>query len=222
VWQSGVTHLKTKEISQSGSFSLGDSLNLTAISAISGVLFIAFFVAMTIMIRRRRKTLDDYEEYDDEDDEESPNEIVHTPQASTPHVASSPPIGSMPGAPGPMPVVAAPVVQVPEPEPQPSDFTDEQLRASGWNEQQIAELRGTTQPPLNDAFGSLSVTEQHPAQEESGIHDSQSAIPQFNCIVTGKTLTANDAWWQCQSCGGFAAATAITGYTHCPSCNTQF
>ncbi|MDP6900212.1 MAG: CARDB domain-containing protein [Candidatus Thalassarchaeaceae archaeon] len=222
VWQSGVTHLKTKEISQTGSFSLGDNLNLTAISVISGVLFIAFFVAMTIMIRRRRKTLDDYEEYEDEDDEELPNEIVNTSHASVPHVASSPPIGPMPGAPGPMPVAAVPVVHVPEPEPQPSDFTDEQLRASGWNEQQIAELRGTVEPPLNDAFGSLGVAEQHPVQDGLTNNGTQTAIPQFNCIVTGNTLTANDAWWQCPSCGGFAAAAAITGYTHCPSCNTQF
>ena len=119
-----------------------------------------------------------------------------------------------------MPVAAAPVVQ--EPEPSPADFTDEQLRASGWNDQQIAELRGTTQQPLNDAFGSLGVSEQHTAHEVTGDSGTQTAMPQFNCIVTGNTLTANDAWWQCPSCGGFAAATAIAGHTHCPSCQTQF
>tara|TARA_B100001029_G_scaffold45442_1_gene35895 strand:- start:139 stop:510 length:372 start_codon:yes stop_codon:yes gene_type:complete len=120
----------------------------------------------------------------------------------------------MPGAPGPMPT-AAPVQQVASPvaEPSPADYTDEQLRASGWSDQQIQELRGVPTTSVTDAFDSLGSGQ----QQDAGV--SGASLPAFNCIVTGQVLTAADAWWQCSGCGGFAAATAIAQYTHCPSCN---
>ena len=112
---------------------------------------------------------------------------------------------------------AAPVVQPvaqPEPEPSPTDFTDDQLRASGWSDAQIQELRGqdstTTVTEAFSALGSQTV--------EVDIATGAS-LPAFNCIVTGNVLTASDAWWQCTGCGGFAAAVAIAEYTHCPACN---
>ena len=115
-------------------------------------------------------------------------------------------------APGPMPA-AAPVAQpvAPAPEPSPADYTDDQLRASGWSDVQIQELRGVSSASVDDAFNTLGGGSAEQAQN--------STLPTFNCIVTGNVLTAADAWWQCTGCGGFAAATAIAAYTHCPACN---
>ncbi|GIS45041.1 MAG: hypothetical protein Ct9H90mP16_21110 [Candidatus Poseidoniales archaeon] len=91
------------------------------------------------------------------------------------------------------------VVETPEPTPAPEDFTDAQLMAAGWSQAQILELRGSPSAHV----------------------EQSAALPTFNCIVTGQVLTANDAWWQCPSCGGFASSVAIAPYTHCPACNVQ-
>ncbi len=111
---------------------------------------------------------------------------------------------------------AAPVVQqplVPVAEPSPADFTDEQLRVSGWSDQQIQDLRGVPTQSVTDSFDALGVT------QVAETVTSGTSLPAFNCIVTGQVLSASDAWWQCSGCGGFAAATAIAQYTHCPTCN---
>ena len=100
-------------------------------------------------------------------------------------------------------------------EPSPADYTDEQLRASGWNDQQILELRGTPPTTVSDVFESLGTSQQQ------DVIQNESTLPAFNCIVTGQVLTATDAWWQCSGCGGFAAASAIVQYTHCPNCNLE-
>ena len=130
-----------------------------------------------------------------------PSTPVAEPVVNVQQPQTAPP-GPMPGAPGPMPT-AAPVVQqqpvvTSTPTPAPEDFTDEQLIAAGWSQEQIQELRGT-----------------------SSIQQSESSdsLPTFNCLVTGQVLTASDAWWQCASCGGFASSVAIAQYTHCPACN---
>ena len=113
--------------------------------------------------------------------------------------------------------VTAPVQQVVTPvaEPSPAAYTDEQLRAAGWNDQQIQELRGVPTATVTDAFESLGASQQQDAIQ------SGATLPAFNCIVTGQVLTATDAWWQCSGCGGFAAASAIAQYTHCPNCNLE-
>jgi len=115
-----------------------------------------------------------------------------------------------------MPTATTVVQEVvePTPEPSPADYTDEQLRASGWSDEQIQELRGVAAIPVTDAFDSLGTAAPDVSAEESG-----SSLPTFNCIVTGNVLTASDSWWQCSSCGGFAEATAISQYTNCPACN---
>ena len=227
VWISGPTHLKTKQVTDEGNFAGFGDVTIVFGSIIGGIAFIAFFIYMTMLIVRRRRQLDDFEE-EGEDDEITPygaqvEQVVQQPVTTVAAVAAvqpSAPAGPMPGAPGPMPgapgpmpasaPVAAPVVES-TPEPSPADFTDEQLRASGWNDTQIQELRGVVVTPTAVALDSLG-----PAIVES---ETSPALPVFHCIVTGNELTANDAWWQCPSCGGFAIATAIEQYTNCPSCN---
>mgnify|MGYP001162648729 CR=1 FL=1 len=212
IWSSGPVHLKTVPVDDSGGFAGFGSAAMLAGAIISVVIFIAFFVFMTTLILKRRRELDIIESAEDEVSE-SPIETSATQQMQTetspmqnPVVQQLPaqniPPGPMPGAPGPMPVTA-PVVQQPvvepNPEPSPQDFTDEQLLAAGWSQLQIQELRGTVMiQPSGDS----------------------AVLPTFNCLVTGQVLTANDSWWQCPSCGGFASSVAIEPYTHCPACNT--
>ena len=223
VWTSGPTHLKTKQVSKDGKFAGFGDVTVVFVSIIGGIAFIAFFIYMTMLILRRRRELDDFEE-ESEDDEITPygahvEQVVQQPvttvaaaQPTAPGPMPGAP-GPMPGAPGPMPAsapVAALIVE-PTPEPSPADFSDEQLRASGWNDAQIQELRGVVITPTAVAFNSL---------DSSTIEsESSPALPVFHCIVTGNELTANDAWWQCSSCDGFAIATAIEQHTNCPSCN---
>ncbi|MBJ04270.1 MAG: hypothetical protein CMB65_06190, partial [Euryarchaeota archaeon] len=121
------------------------------------------------------------------------------PQSHTP---ISPP-GPMPGAPGPMPgtiaVVQEAVVDKPSvSEPSPHNFTDAQLKSAGWSDAQIQEMRNV-----------------HSSQNPQ----EKAALPTYNCMVTGQVLSANETWWQCTTCGGFASSSAISAYTHCPSCN---
>ena len=222
VWGSGPVHLKTKQIDESGGFAGFGSATMLFGGIIGGIAFISFFIYMTTLILRRRRKLDEIEDLDDDEmvaygaaDTVAPVATAQ-PAATTPGaavVAQAPP-GPMPGAPGPMPS-ATPVQQVAAPvaEPSPADYTDEQLRASGWSDQQIQELRGVPTTSVTDAFDSLGSGQ--PQETEA----SGASLPAFNCIVTGQVLTAADAWWQCSGCGGFAAATAIAQYTHCPNCN---
>ncbi len=222
VWESGPVHLKTKQIDESGGFAGFGSATMLFGGIIGGIAFISFFIYMTTLILRRRRKLDEIEDLDDDEmvaygaaDTVAPVATAQ-PVATTPvaAVAVQAPPGPMPGAPGPMPS-ATPVQQVAAPvaEPSPADYTDEQLRASGWSDQQIQELRGVPTTSVTDAFDSLG-SGQLQETEASG-----ASLPAFNCIVTGQVLTAADAWWQCSGCGGFAAATAIAQYTHCPNCN---
>ena len=217
IWSSGPVHLKTKQIDDSGGFAgLGDATILVG-GLVGGIAFISFFVYMITIIIGRRRKLDEIEDLDEDEIAtygavaEPTESVAHIPAQST---IQSPP-GPMPGAPGPMPI-AAPIVQqpiVPVAEPSPADFTDEQLRASGWSDQQIQELRGVPTQSVTDSFDALGAT------QELGTVPSGASLPAFNCIVTGQVLSASDAWWQCSGCGGFAAANAIAQYTHCPACN---
>jgi len=117
-----------------------------------------------------------------------------------------------------MPVAAvAPVAAEPT---SPSEFTDDQLRESGWGEDQIAELRGTPEPALTSAFDSLGVGTAEEPVIEATPEVAGAPLPAFNCIVTGQPLTSEDPWWQCDDCSGFAAVVAIQGRTHCPRCNS--
>jgi len=59
--------------------------------------------------------------------------------------------------------------------------------------------------------------EQHVAPTNGG-----PLLPSFQCMVTGVELTAEVAWWQCSSCGGFAASHAIEDMTACPRCEHDF
>ena len=220
IWESGPIHLKTEQIEDESGFAGFGSLTMMLAGIIGGIIFVSFVIYMIALIYRRRRTLDDIEDEDEEEltpfgGESGPTvpAVQIQPAAQVP-VQTSP--GPMPSAPGPMPA-AAPVVQPvaqPEPEPSPTDFTDDQLRASGWSDAQIQELRGqdstTTVTEAFSALGSQTV--------EADIATGAS-LPAFNCIVTGNVLTASDAWWQCTGCGGFAAAVAIAEYTHCPACN---
>ena len=214
IWSSGQVHLKTEQIEESGGFAGFGSLPLLMAGIVGGIVFVAFFIYMIALIYRRRRTLDEIEDMDEE-------EVVAygtAPELAVPVVAQQQPVAQMPvqqatAAPGPMPS-ATPVVQpvTPAPEPSPADYTDDQLRASGWSDEQIQELRGVAVTSVDDAFNSLGG-----GAEQSEL--SSSSLPAFNCIVTGNVLTSTDAWWQCAGCGGFAAATAIVAYTHCPACN---
>ena len=216
IWSSGPVHLKTVQVDESGGFAGFGSAVLLGGGLIALVAFIAFFVFMTSMILKRRRALDILESGEEEVEDVSPATMAATPiqLQPSPTVVQTPlqvqasqqaaPPGPMPGAPGPMPT-ASPiaqqsiVVETPEPTPAPENFTDAQLMAAGWSQAQILELRGS-----------------------ASAHAEQSvALPSFNCIVTGQVLTANDAWWQCPSCGGFASSVAIAPYTHCPACNAQ-
>jgi len=218
VWSSGPIHLKTKQIDESGGFAGLGSATMLAGGIIGGIAFISFFVYMITIIARRRRELDEIEDMDEEvgstygDAAETPAVVAQIPAQAT---SQSPP-GPMPGAPGPMPA-AAPALQqqvaTPVTEPSPADFTDEQLRASGWSDLQIQELRGVPTQSVTDSFDALGATQ----IEQPG--SSGASLPAFNCIVTGQVLTTSDAWWQCSGCGGFAAAAAIAQYTHCPACN---
>ena len=220
IWVSGPVHLKTIQNDESGGFAGFGDVTLLIAGLVGGIIFVSFFVYMVMLIYRRRRTLDEIEDLDDEIDEiaeyEPATAPVVTPQqqpAMQAPVQTAP--GPMPGAPGPMPT-AAPVVQEvlePSPEPEPADYTDEQLRASGWSDAQILELRGVSATPATDAFDALGTTP--PDNSES----ASSSLPVFNCIVTGNVLTAADSWWQCSSCGGFAEGVAISQHTHCPACN---
>jgi hypothetical protein len=149
IWSSGPIHLKTKQIDDSGGFAgLGDATILVG-GLLGGIAFITFFVYMITLIIGRLRKLDEIEDLDE--DEIATYGAVAQPTGSVAQIPAqsttySPP-GPMPGAPGPMPT-AAPFVQqpvVPVAEPSPADFTDEQLRTSGWSDQQIQELRGV--PP---------------------------------------------------------------------------
>lgn len=222
VWESGPVHLKTEQIEESGGFAGLGSATMLAGGIIGGIAFISFFIYMTALILRRRRKLDEIEDLDEDEIptygaavETTPAVAVLQPSPVVQAAAQAPP-GPMPGAPGPMPV-AAPVQQVVAPvaEPSPADYTDEQLRASGWNDQQILELRGVPTATVTDAFESLG------ASQQQDVTQSESTLPAFNCIVTGQVLTATDAWWQCSGCGGFSAASAIAQYTHCPNCNME-
>ena len=223
VWESGPVHLKTKQIDESGGFAGFGSATMLLGGIIGGIVFISFFIYMTTLILRRRRKLDEIEDLDEDEivaygasNNAAPDAAAQPSPAvpAAPVVVAQAAPGPMPGAPGPMPT-AAPVQQVAAPvaEPSPADYSDEQLRASGWSDQQIQELRGVPTTSVTDAFESLGSNQQ---QEVEAVGAS---LPAFNCIVTGQVLTANDAWWQCTGCGGFAAATAIAQYTHCPTCN---
>ena len=204
VWESGPVHLKTEEIGESGGFSgFGDvAFFISGIFAL--LVFVVFFAFMTTLIMRRRNQLDDLEEMEDFEDEEETQQHGGTSQGSaTGQVVYQTP-------PGPMPksqVTVQPTV-VPEQATQQlsaADYTDAQLRSSGWSDQQIHELRGTNQtPPV-----------------ENNDVSSSSTLPTFTCVVSGRILTTSDSWWQCNSCGVFADAHAIFAYTHCPSCNQE-
>ena len=218
IWSSGPVHLQTIQVDDSGGFAGFGSAAILAGGIIASIIFAVFFIFMTTMILKRRKELDDLE-YGVDDEEETDtapfehSSIVQTQIPSTPvaepvvnvqqHMQpQTAPPGPMPGAPGPMPT-AAPVLQqqpvvTTTSTPAPEDFTDAQLIAAGWSQEQIQELRGNAQ------------------NQQSGSNDS---LPTFNCLVTGQVLTASDAWWQCASCGGFASSVAIAQYTHCPTCN---
>jgi hypothetical protein len=216
IWSSGQIHLKTEQVDESDGFAGFGGATMLIAGIAGGVVFIAFFVYMIAIIYRRRRTLDEIEDMDEE-------EIIaygSAPESTVPVVVQQQPVVQTPvqptptaTAPGPMPS-AAPVAQVvtPTPEPSPADYTDEQLRESGWSDVQIQELRGAPAASVTDAFNALGET-----SVENEL--SSSSLPAFNCIVTGNVLTATDAWWQCSGCGGFAAATAIAVYTHCPACN---
>ena len=217
IWSSGPVHLKTKQIDESGGFAGLGSATILFGGLIGGIAFISFVVYMVTIIISRRRKLDEIEDLDDDEIAtygavaETTDTVVQIPAQTS---IQSPP-GPMPGAPGPMPT-AAPVVQqplVPVAEPSPADFTDEQLRASGWSDQQIQDLRGVPTQSVTDSFDALGVT------QVAETVTSDTSLPAFNCIVTGQVLSASDAWWQCSGCGGFAAATAIAQYTHCPTCN---
>ena len=217
IWSSGPVHLKTKQIDESGGFAGLGSATILFGGLIGGIAFISFVVYMVTIIISRRRKLDEIEDLDDDEIAtygavaETTDTVVQIPAQTS---IQSPP-GPMPGAPGPMPT-ATPIVQqplVPVAEPSPADYTDEQLRASGWSDQQIQDLRGVPTQSVTDSFDALGVTQ----VAEAGT--SGTSLPAFNCIVTGQVLSASDAWWQCSGCGGFAAATAIAQYTHCPTCN---
>jgi uncharacterized membrane protein len=214
IWSSGQVHLKTEQIEESGGFAGFGSLTMLIGGIAGGIVFIAFFIYMIALIYRRRRTLDEIEDMD----EGEMNEYDSVPESTMPVVVQQQPVAQMPvqptaAAPGPMPSAAPVALAVtPTPEPSPADYTDEQLRASGWSEEQIQELRGVPAASVADAFNALGGTVEHSEVPSS-------SLPSFNCIVTGNVLTSTDAWWQCTGCGGFAAATAITEYTHCPACN---
>ena len=214
IWSSGQVHLKTEQIEESGGFAGFGSLTMLIGGIAGGIVFIAFFIYMIALIYRRRRTLDEIEDMD----EGEINEYDSVPESTMPVVVQQQPVAQMPvqptaAAPGPMPSAAPVALAVtPTPEPSPADYTDEQLRASGWSEEQIQELRGVPAASVADAFNALGGTVDHSEVPSS-------SLPSFNCIVTGNVLTSTDAWWQCTGCGGFAAATAITEYTHCPACN---
>jgi len=257
IWVSGPVHLKTETAPPESGLSLTGSLSTNAIAAGAAVGFLLFFVAMTTLILRRRRTLDEIDEEEDDEPEiqtpgaapvgtpviQGPPAVAAVPvaravpvapivpvQAAAPvaAVAQAAPPGPMPGAPGPMPAVAA--------EATPAEYSDEQLVASGWSAEQIAELRGQPAPVLTNAFDSLGVAEATPVVEaaaepvaeptvEPVVDTSQEAVsadpglPVFNCMVSGIALTSEIAWWQCPSCSGFAATEAIGDHTHCPQCN---
>ena len=214
IWASGPVHLQTIQVDDSGGFAGFGSAAILAVGVLGAIIFVAFFIFMTTMILKRRRELDELEYGVDEEESDtaaivqsSTTEIqiqstsVAEPVAnvqSYPQHQTAPP-GPMPGAPGPMPT-AAPVVQQPvvntASAPAPEDFTDAQLIAAGWSQEQIQELRGTT---------SIQQSE------------SSDSLPTFNCLVTGQVLTASDAWWQCASCGGFASSVATS--IHIALCN---
>ena len=206
IWSSGPVHLKTKQVEESGGFSGFGNAALLAGGILAAIAFTVFFIFMTTMILKRRKVLDSLEYDTEEEPDVAPVMAVAPATQASPMPQQTAPPGPMPGAPGPMPVAATPVVA--EPEPSPQDFSDEQLRASGWSDIQIQELRNANAPT---PAANPVVSQPDPAA---------STLPTFNCLVTGQVLTSNDAWWQCSNCGGFAASVAISPYTHCPSCNT--
>ena len=221
VWSSGPVHVKTVQIEESGGFAGFGSAAILAGGIIATVGFVIFFIFMTTLILKRRKELDVLESESEleEDDSIMPTNNQPLPsqntQVQTPppvvqpaivqpqsHTPISPP-GPMPGAPGPMPgtiaVVQEAVVDKPSvSEPSPHNFTDAQLKSAGWSDAQIQEMRNV-----------------HSSQNPQ----EKAALPTYNCMVTGQVLSANETWWQCTTCGGFASSSAISAYTHCPSCN---
>ena len=180
IWTTGPVHVRVNAVEESGSFTLA-SLPVMAIAGVGGFVFILFVVAMVVLIARRSRTLARIE--DGEDEEPQP---VAEPAAGT---APWAPPGPMPqaGPPGPMPVVEEQAA-----EPSPADYSDDELRASGWSDAQIAELRG------------------------------EPALPTFVCMASGVTLGADQAWWQCPACQGFAATSALTGLSACPGCQSPW
>ena len=223
VWSSGPVHLKTKQVEESGGFAGFGSATLVFGGLIGGVAFIGFFIYMTTLIIRRRRTLDEIEDLDEDSEIEtygaSAESVVVAQQAPVAQVPNQSAPGPMPGAPGPMPAAAAvtPTPQIavePVPDPSPAAYSDEQLRASGWSDVQIQELRGVSTVAVTNAFDALETS---PLPEETNA--DTTSLPAFNCIVTGNVLTTTDAWWQCGGCGGFAASIAIAQYSHCPACN---
>jgi uncharacterized membrane protein len=221
VWDSGATHMKTEPPSEDGGYAIFGSLNPVLLASAGAVVFIGFFIMMATMIVRRRRTLDEIEEDDEEEDiPVTAAAPVGTP-VGTPIIHGAPATVAAPqqaatAPPGPMPVAAvAPVALEPT---TPSEFTDDQLRESGWGEEQIAELRGTPGPALTSAFDSLGVGTTEEAVIEATPEVAGASLPAFNCIVTGQPLTSEDPWWQCDDCSGFAAVVAIQGLSNCPRC----
>ncbi|MBN17404.1 MAG: hypothetical protein CMB37_04525 [Euryarchaeota archaeon] len=203
IWESGPVHLKTQKLEAEGGFSgFGDAAFLIG-GVLALMIFAAFFAFMTTMILRRRRQLDDLEEM--EEYEEEDNQQTHQPTVQYPATQNS-----HESPPGPMPQSAVNIPATTEQVQAPKqlaaeDYTDEQLRASGWSVEQISELRGLNQSP--------SVQE--------GVSAVQSTLPAFTCVVSGRVLTTSDSWWQCHSCGAFADANAISAHTNCPSCGQQ-
>ena len=241
VWTSGPVHLKTEPAPAPSGLALAGSMSATALAAGGAVVFLLFFIAMLTLIVKRRRALDEIEEEEEEEETVAVpgaapvgTPIIHgapaQPAPAVAPVAAAPP-GPMPGAPGPMPTAAPaaqpvvaqqPVVHQPVAEPSPSDYTDDQLRASGWSEEQIAELRGAPAPALTGAFDSLGVAPTEPVRAEAPAVEEAPAdpgLPVFHCMVSGIQLTSEIAWWQCGSCDRFAAAESIAAHTHCPNCN---
>ena len=189
----GPVHLKTFQVDESGGFAGFGSAVLLGGGLIALVAFVAFFVFMTSMILKRRRALDILESGEEEVEDVSPVTMAATPMQLQPNPGrpdTCTSAGSQQAAPrsyagragaGAYCFTHCSAIDCSgnsEPTPAPEDFTDAQLMAAGWSQAQILELRGS-----------------------ASAHGTSAALPTFNCIVTGQVWTANDAWWQCPSCG---------------------
>ena len=129
-------------------------------------------------------------------------------------------------------------------------FSNSQLLASGWSQQQIDERYADTTTvvsesspaPLQNAFDSLVTTpieqevtaietvtiETEMIQDEEVnidvdmISTDSNTLPSVNCIISGVALTANHQWSQCPECGGWADATAKATVSNCPRCRASW